>query len=618
MISIHEIRTNSTITHAGQSFRVSSILDLETLLAVPVDGGEARVLHLDAIHMLEHSEAVSVPLAFESIEKQADLTRKLQAISVLQKDPPPGLSRHEQVQQRAEEYEVHRSTIYEWSNQYSLHGAAGITRSTRRDAGRHKLNQAVELIIADSIKTLYLDRQRRSMKTVFDAVEKRCTNAAFPVPSFGAVRSRILEVSLSTRAKKRHGEDHASHKHGASRRSALVGQRAHDLVQMDHHLLDIELVDEESREPCGRAWLTTALDTTSRAALGIHVTYDSPSSVSVAMCLVNAISPKTKWLSDRNIPGSWPCAGLFKELQVDNAKEFRSPRFELSCAQYGINVSFRRPHTPHDGPHIERYHRTLEAAIHELPGTTFSSPTDKGDYQSATRACFTRREFEAWLGDFIVNTYHQKDHRGIGLSPLVAYERSLLGDGKEAMPARVNDLERLYLDFLPAKPRSVTSQGIELNRIRYYTVELDDLINNGTKYMVCFDPGNLDRVYLFEPKRKGYITVPYNNLANPPISRSQLEASKRLLKLDGIETTEKDLFAAHERLQQRTQAALKTTRRVRRTNEMSKDALKPPVNPVPASKAEVKLEATAPGLEDAPLNFAAVAPFALRTFRRTP
>ena len=294
MISIQQIRKGSTVSQAGESFRVSSVLDLENLLAVPIDGGEARVLRFDAILILEHSEAVSLPLAFESIEKQADLTRKLQAISVLQKDLPPGLSRHEQVQQRAEEYGVHSSTIYEWWNQYSLHGAAGITRATQRDAGRHRLNQAVESIVADSIKTVYLDRQRRSMKTVFDDVHKRCTNAGFPVLSFGALRSRILEVSESTRAKKRHGVDHASQNHGASRRSALVGQRAHDLVQMDHHLLDIELVDEASREPCGRAWLTTALDTTSRVALGIHVTYDSPSSVSVTMCLVNAISPKTK------------------------------------------------------------------------------------------------------------------------------------------------------------------------------------------------------------------------------------------------------------------------------------------------------------------------------------
>ena len=133
MISIQQIRKGSTVSHAGELFRVSSVLDLENLLAVPIDGGEARVLRFDAILILEHSEAVSLPLplAFESIEKQADLTRKLQAISVLQKDLPPGLSRHEQVQQRAEEYGVHSSTIYEWWNQYSLHGAAGITRATK-------------------------------------------------------------------------------------------------------------------------------------------------------------------------------------------------------------------------------------------------------------------------------------------------------------------------------------------------------------------------------------------------------------------------------------------------------------------------------------------------------
>jgi putative transposase len=55
-----------------------------------------------------------------------------------------------------------------------------------------------------------------------------------------------------------------------------------DLMQIDHTLVDVIIVDEEDRLPIGRPWLTLAIDIASRAVAGFTVSLDPPSTVSVA------------------------------------------------------------------------------------------------------------------------------------------------------------------------------------------------------------------------------------------------------------------------------------------------------------------------------------------------
>jgi hypothetical protein len=84
------------------------------------------------------------------------------------------------------------------------------------------------------------------------------------------------------------------------------------------------------------------------------------------------------------------------------------------CERYGIVLEYRPVAQPHMGGHIERLLGTLTGALHELPGATFSSPQQRGTYNSDAAAVMTLREIERWLTQYIVGVYHAKQHRRRG------------------------------------------------------------------------------------------------------------------------------------------------------------------------------------------------------------
>ena len=54
-----------------------------------------------------------------------------------------------------------------------------------------------------------------------------------------------------------------------------------DQVQIDHTVMDLIVVDDRDRQPIGRPYLTVAIDVCSRCLVGMVVTLEPPSAVSV-------------------------------------------------------------------------------------------------------------------------------------------------------------------------------------------------------------------------------------------------------------------------------------------------------------------------------------------------
>jgi transposase InsO family protein len=73
------------------------------------------------------------------------------------------------------------------------------------------------------------------------------------------------------------------------------------LVQIDHTLVDVIVVDSITREPIQRPWLTLSIDVCSRCVPGFHLSLEPPSATSVALCLAHAALPKEGWLAARGI-----------------------------------------------------------------------------------------------------------------------------------------------------------------------------------------------------------------------------------------------------------------------------------------------------------------------------
>jgi len=175
-----------------------------------------------------------------------------------------------------------------------------------------------------------------------------------------------------------------------------------------------------------RPWLTLAIDVASRMVTGFYVSLDPPSTVSVAMALIQAVLPKDLWLCDRELDLAWPACGLPELLHLDNAPEFKSEALERGTQEYGIKLLYRPTGRPHFGGHIERLIGTVTGAVHLLPGTTFANVTRKGNYQSDKAAALTLPELERWLALQIAGVYHHTVHSALRQPPAMAWEHGLV------------------------------------------------------------------------------------------------------------------------------------------------------------------------------------------------
>ncbi len=436
-------------------------------------------------------------------------------------------------------------------------------------AGRVRLAPEVDEIINAAIDDYYLSRRKPRISDLLIEVRRRCRALGYPAPGRKAVRLRLAQRPAAQVIARRSGRKAARDRFGAAAGS-FEAPWPLSLVQIDHTLVDVIVVDSTTREPIQRPWLTLAIDVHSRCVAGFHLSLDPPSATSVALCIAHAALPKANWLAARGIDGDWPVEGVPERLHLDNAKEFHSEALQRGCDQHGIAVDYRPVRTPHYGGHIERLIGTMMGKVHLLPGTTFSDVRAKGDLNPDKTAAMTLDEVERWLAIAIVGVYHGDLHRGIGATPLGRWKQGLAGgaDGlARGAPTPVNDPRRFVIDFLPIERRLVRRQGVFLHSISYWSDVLRTLIGEQEKMIVRYDPRNLSRVYLLAPDGI-YYDLPYADLRRPPISLWEHRLALKRLREEGrAEIDEDAIFDAIEKMHGIAASAVVETKTMRRQRE---------------------------------------------------
>src|SRR3989338_9746790 len=91
----------------------------------------------------------------------------------------------------------------------------------------------------------------------------------------------------------------------------------------------------------------------------------------------------------------------------------------------------------------------------ELPGTTFSNPGQRGEYDSEKMAPLTLRELERWLA-LAVGTYHGSVHNGLLQPPAARWAEAVERVG---VPAVVTRPTAFLVDFLPGIRPPLTPTG---------------------------------------------------------------------------------------------------------------------------------------------------------------
>ena len=237
-----------------------------------------------------------------------------------------------------------------------------------------------EEIIRIAIKGVYLQKNKPPIAELLREVQSKCLLAGLQPPHRRTVEARLKDINLKEQATKR-GEKKLAMA-AKAKPGIIKPEMPLDIVQLDHTRADIFVVDEETRQPIGRPWLTMAIDVYSRMVTGFYLSMDAPSCLSTSLCLLHAAFDKSAWLRDRDIHEDWPVAGLPRSIHVDNGADFRSRAFRRGCADAGIKIKWRPPGEPHFGGHIERLIGRQMGSLHLLPGTTFSNVDERGDYDS--------------------------------------------------------------------------------------------------------------------------------------------------------------------------------------------------------------------------------------------
>jgi putative transposase len=437
-----------------------------------------------------------------------------------------------------------------------------------RRHGQLFLPAEVDEVVQATIDEFYLTRQRPRVSDLVTEMQRRCRTLGLPKPSRKAINLRIGQRASVEVLAKRSGRKAARDRFGPATGS-LTAPWPLALVQIDHTLVDVIAVDSVTRQPIQRPWLTIAIDVHSRCVAGFHLALEPPSATSVALCIAHAVLPKAGWLMARGVAGDWPVQGLIERLHLDNAKEFHSEALKRGCEQYGIAVDYRPVRTPHYGGHIERLIGTMMGKVHLLPGTTFSDVRAKGDWKPEDTAALTLDEIERWLTHAIVGVYHHDLHRGIGTTPVAAWERGILGDGHvsgRGTPTAIDDPRRFLIDFLPMERRLVRREGVFLHSISYWADVLRTWIGERERMIVRYDPRDLSRVHLLAPDGR-YYDLSYRDLRRPAISLWEHRLALTRLRDEGrAEINEDAIFTAIDAMRgiaERANAETKTARRQR-------------------------------------------------------
>ncbi|NOW94768.1 Mu transposase C-terminal domain-containing protein [Mucilaginibacter sp. SG564] len=583
-----ELKPGAIVIYLAEKYMVQRVIDLKVVLLRHLEKSavyiRAEINHLEVLK----SESRDY---FEAVENISDERWEAaqKRYNIIEPIINTSTNRSSLVKHIAATHSIHPATLYRWLNQFEQIGTISALAPKRKHGGKgiSRLSLGQDIILNSFLEEMYLTRKRFSIKKAYLEIAAACKSQSLEVPHINTFRKRLSSISEEEVTKKRYGKKLASEKFSPIGGSVPGADYPLSIIQIDHTKVDLELVDETSRKPMGRPWITVALDVYSRMIVGIYLSYDPPGTIGVGMCLYNAILSKEIYLNKLEVEGEWPYWGIMKRIHVDNAKEFHGKTLAKACNEYNIKLEWRPVKQPNFGGHIERLMGTCMNNVHDLPGTTFSNPAEKSNYDSVTNAIFSIKEFEKWLVYYIVNIYHKTLHKGISTTPLAKFKEGILGTDVKpgvGLPPKVFNERKLKLDFLPTSERTIQRYGIKIDHITYYSDILRNRIHateaTGTrtrikkKFIVKRDPRDISLIYFYDPNLHEYFEIPYRNIAHPAITIWEYREAVKRLEAEGRKHIDEDaIFFAYEALREIELSSKSKTTRAKRIKKESKAVL---------------------------------------------
>lgn len=302
-------------------------------------------------------------------------------------------------------------------------------------------------------------------------------------------------------------------------------------VEVDSHLLDIIILDDNSFEVIGRPTLTCAIDVFSRCIVGWHISMLPPNTNNTISLFKGMFTRPTE-----NLPG-----GIPSYLVPDNGVEFQNNSLSSICENRKITIIPSQKYDPNNKPHIERFFKTFtESFIQKLKGTTYSNPSLRGEYNSNKNAGLTFSNIKYLINEWIESVYHQSPHDGIdNRIPIIFWNESL-------KTSPVLSMSKDEIDILARVPqiRTINNGRVQFCYLTYYSHVLMGEIENNTRVTIFIDETNLERIYIRNPKDKNSFIIAEST--NPSYTKNLSLYEHECIRKQKKTIAEKDLQSLGE------------------------------------------------------------------------
>ena len=173
-------------------------------------------------------------------------------------------------------HHIGQRTLWRWIARYRAWPSREALLLEKRGVAdqERRLSESAERIINESIDAVFLTQPRGTYVAVCEEVWRRCSAAAVPTPSRNAIVRRIKALDPWIVARAQLGRAEADRKM-APKPGSLREHTPLALVQIDHTLVDLHVVDDEHRQSIGRPWITIAIDVATRCVLGFHLSLEA-------------------------------------------------------------------------------------------------------------------------------------------------------------------------------------------------------------------------------------------------------------------------------------------------------------------------------------------------------
>jgi len=234
------------------------------------------------------------------------------------------------------------------------------------------------------------------MESVYKEVNRRCHEENRVTPSRNSVLRRIRALDARLVARKRLGAKSAE-SIALSTPGMLEAIEALELIQIDHTLADVMIVDSLYRASIGRPWLSLAIDVATRSVLGFHLGLEIPSALAVALCIEHAVLPTLPSAAASITDTSWDMFGMPKHILVYNWSEFHGETLTRGSAEYGIALTYRPVARPRFGAHIERLIGTMIGKAQISRNGDFTKSDSTGSSSLRARPSHRQQKIEKYV-----------------------------------------------------------------------------------------------------------------------------------------------------------------------------------------------------------------------------